>query len=628
LNLEVIEYLALLAILYFYLNWRESSGFLWACIYVVVLWIIEEYTSIHFGYSIVAVGTGIGITFEILSYFEKDPFSEIRLIHGFHQILRFIDLTMKKLGVQPKTSIVDPRVALDASTAIELLDHCHWDELDSYLKDLSPNDRYRVIKAMVETSGRPKVFDQWLESSSQSAIAFIVSGHQYIHWAWEARGSGLGSTVSDKNIGLFFERLFLARESLEYAIELDNQYSDSYVGLMTIAMGTGIDREHIWRYFAKALVHCKDHYEAHRSMINAVAEKWGGKPGEMFVVARQATANAKLGSHLAGIVAEAHIEQWLYLSMCDKDEEADIYFREKHVRDELRVAYGQIKDSRSETAEMTAALNNFAFCFYLADLNDLAREVIEKLNNQFAKHPWEYLGNSFMANFDPAFAIDRVLEQLSVVTTDMPDVVVQRGLSNSDAPAEQEAGNEVRINDVSDHYNRRVFKTPIVVPISVLMVILIYTGYSVMAILGESSSLLEGLKSETLILFVFFYIGLIGLIWSGRKHQIRFLDKYPAIHNEAALEEFKVIARTNMYSALLSFLFLGAGSLMAIMTIINYGWLERIVVFILIFTAGIMVNIYNGYEERMKQIECLDQGLEEELESVIDCWMNKAFPDF
>ena len=628
MNLEIIVYLAVMAILYFYLNWRESSGFLWVCIYVLVLWIIEDYTAIKFSYAIVAVGTGIGITFEILSHLEKDPFSEIRLILGIHQFLRFIGFSLRKLGVHPKTSILDPRTAPDARIAIELLDQCRWDELDAYLRDLAPNDRYRVVQAMVETNGRPAVFDQWLEASPQSAIALIVSGHQYIHWAWEARGSGLGSTVSNKNIGLFFERLFLARESLEYAIELENQYSDSYVGLMTIAMGTGIDRENIWRYFAKALVHCKDHFEAHRSMINAVAEKWGGEPGEMFVVARQATANAKLGSHLAGIVAEAHIEQWLYLSMCDKDEEAEIYFREKDVRDELRAAYSQIKDCGPETAEMTAVLNNFAFCFYLANLNDLAREVIEKLGKQFSKHPWEYLGNSFMANIDPAFAIDRVLEQLSVVTTNMPDIVVKRGLSNSSASAEQAAGDEVHINDVSDHYNRRVFKTPIAVPISVLMVILIYVGYTVMALLGASSSLLEGLKSETFMLFIFFYIGLTGLIWSGRKHQLTFLDKYPAIHNKEALEAYKVIARTNMFSALLAFLFLGVGSLMAVMTIVNYGWFERTIVAILLIIAGIMVNIYNGYEERMKQIECLDPDLEDELERVIDCWMNKALPDF
>lgn len=145
--------------------------------------------------------------------------------------------------------------------------------------------------------------------------------------------------------------MLLAQDNLEYAIELENQYADPYVGLMAVAMGTDIDTKQLWQYFAKALVHCRDHYQAHSTMVNAVAEKWGGEPGEMFVVAHQAASNASEGSHLVGIIAEAHIEQWLSLSLCNMDEEAGIYFREKDVREDLRNAYDKIKNTGLESAE-------------------------------------------------------------------------------------------------------------------------------------------------------------------------------------------------------------------------------------------------------------------------------------
>lgn len=628
MNLEIVIYIVVMAILLLYLNWRESSGFLWVCIYVLLLAIIDSFPEINFGYAIVAVGTGIGILFEILSYLGKDPFSMIGLADLLERLIKCIGFVLKKSGVRARTKIHNAQDSADSIKAIRYLQNRQWDELDLFLRSLDPDDRYRVIQAIVDVRYRPKAFDEWLEASPQSALAHIVSGMQLIHWGWEARGGGLGDMVSDKNAVLFLERLTLAQEQLMRAIDLENRFSDAYVGLMTIAMGTGFGREEIWSYFAKALVHGKDHYQAHRQMINAVAEKWGGEPGEMFIVAHQAMANAKPGSPLAGILAEAHIEQWLYLQMCDMDQEAKLYFREKDVRDDLRNVYENIRHCDATSSEMVGALNNFAFCFYLADLNDLAKEVIGKLDGQFWEHPWDYLGNSFLAYIDTAFAIDKVLEQLKVVASDLPDIVVQRSLSKTETNNDNGDGSQLPLSNVAEHYNRRVFKTPIIVPLSVAMVILIYVGYPVLNLMGDAPGILQQLKSITFELFILCEVGLMALLFSSKKHLVNFLERFPAIHNEESLDALKVIARTNMLSALLAFAFLGVGSLMAIMTLVNYGWGVRIVVVILSITTAIVCNLYSNYEERVKQIECLDSKLDEELSNVIDCWMNKAFPNF
>ena len=616
-----------MAVLYFYLNWRESSGFLWICVYVLVLIPFEDYKPFNFIYAIFGTGAAIGITYEVLNYFGKDPFSEVSFHNLFQKALKLIGRVLKIVGVKPKVSIIDFQETEDAKKTIEYLRNSKWLELEAYLKHMESNDRNRVIESVIEVDGRPKALDKWLGERPHSAMAHIVSGLHYIHWAWEARGGGLGSTVSDKGIGLFFERLFMAKEQLERAIELENKYADPYVGLMTIAMGTGIEREAIWSYFAKALVHCENHYSAHSSMINAVAEKWGGEEGEMFVVAHQAASKAKEGSHLAGIIAEAHIEQWLYLLMCEEDEQAAIYFREQSVRDDLRNAYEKIRKTGLETAEHIQAFNNYAFCFYMADLNSLAKEVIVKLDGNYVEHPWDYLGSPFMANFDTAYAIDHAIEQLGVVTTDLPDIVVQKGLSKAGSDQQGDAA-VTHLSEASDHHNRRVFKTPIVVPLSVLMVVVIYFGYPLLEFFGDTTGLLDNIKSRTLELFILCEIGLIGLILTGKKQLIKFLAKYPAIHNRESLEAFKVVARTNMFSALLCFTFLGAGALTGIMTIVNYSFFPSALVGILCIVASVAITIYNGYEQRMKQIECLDEELEDELESVLDCWFNKAFPNF
>jgi len=183
--------------------------------------------------------------------------------------------------------------------------------------------------------GRSKAFDEWIEARPHSVMARIVSGKQCIKWAWQARGGGVSSTVSSADYELFFDRLSRAKAELKYAIELGDQFSEPYVGLITVAMGTGFERGELWRYYSKAIEHCEENYEAHRMMIHALTEKWGGDEGEMHVVATKVASLAKKGSALTGILADAHLEQWLYLQMCDEHAEAESYFKQESVCDEL-----------------------------------------------------------------------------------------------------------------------------------------------------------------------------------------------------------------------------------------------------------------------------------------------------
>jgi len=241
-------YLAVLAGLYFYLNWRETSGFMWVCAYVLVLIPCENLLADYFVHAIFVTAATIGIVFECLKHFERDPFSEISFHKFARRVLNGIKLVLRILDIKPRTSTIDYQQADDAQQAIDLIRNQRWMELESYLQKMEVNDRHRVIESMVTESERPNALDQWLEAYPQSALAHISSGLHYIDWAWDARGGGLGSTVSDSDYELFYERLFAAKQHLEYSIELDDQFAEAYVGLMTIAMGSGIDRSEIWRW--------------------------------------------------------------------------------------------------------------------------------------------------------------------------------------------------------------------------------------------------------------------------------------------------------------------------------------------------------------------------------------------
>lgn len=177
--------------------------------------------------------------------------------------------------------------------------------------------------------------------------------------------------------------------------------------------------------------------------------------------------------------------------------------------------------------------------------------------------------------------------------------------------------------------NRRDFKTPIIVPVSVGMVLTIYVGYWIFTLSGGvESGLLASLKGAAFELFLVCEICMIAIILYGKKKLETFLHDYRVIENGTTLEILKPIARENMYSALILFFLLGLSSLTAIMTLLNNGIVDCVIVVILgVVTAG-LIRIYTPIEEKIKQIECTDKVLESDLSNLLDCWMNRAFPNF
>lgn len=175
---------------------------------------------------------------------------------------------------------------------------------------------------------------------------------------------------------------------------------------------------------------------------------------------------------------------------------------------------------------------------------------------------------------------------------------------------------------------RRVFSTPIIVPISVVMVVVIYFSYVFFFFNSEESGLFSLLTSVSFEIFILCEIGIVSAVIYNKKQLDGFLAEYPEIDSKLSIEKLKPIARTNMYSALFNLFFLGLGSLTAIMSILNHGLVKGVVVAILSIAAARMMKWYNSSEESIKQIKCTDQSLEIELKKILECWLHKPLPNF
>lgn len=174
----------------------------------------------------------------------------------------------------------------------------------------------------------------------------------------------------------------------------------------------------------------------------------------------------------------------------------------------------------------------------------------------------------------------------------------------------------------------RVFKTPIIAPLSVIMVVAIYIGYVLFFFNSEGGGVLSQLTSISFEVFILCEIGMVSATIYNKKQLDMFLVKYPVIDSQSTIEKLKPIVRTNMYSALFTLFFLGLGSLTAIISILNHGLIRGVIVAVLSIATGILMKWYNGSEERIKNIECHNQSLETELREVLNCWLHKPFPNF
>ena len=136
-------------------------------------------------------------------------------------------------------------------------------------------------------------------------------------------------------------------------------------------------------------------------------KKWGGSHELMFDVARQIHRDAPEGNGCHTLIAEAHIERWLYMAHWDKDVDgANRYFERDDVALEIRDAADRylLSPKLEQTKRVIADRGTFAFCF--AEMLDWksASQQFEAIAPSVVKYPWALAG-------DPVGHFTRVRER-------------------------------------------------------------------------------------------------------------------------------------------------------------------------------------------------------------------------
>lgn len=277
----------------------------------------------------------------------------------------------------------------DALRFSEQLGAGKWEDFHDFLGETTDWDlRYFYLNSLADITGRPDWLDEWAAARPGSPLPLLFRAAHGIHWAWEARGRGWGSTVSDEAWKLFHTRIVNADRDLTRVAALDDQDPAPHVFSLTTARALSLGQTELRRRYGQVTQRDPDGSAAVAPMIQGTAKKWGGSYDGMLGFARDRSQSASDGSSAHNGIARAHIEGWLAADDGGKYWTAEI-------GQEIRAAADRSIRSaayrRADSVLQWQDRNLFAFCFAMLDDYDAQLAQMQIIGTRITDGPWEYL---------------------------------------------------------------------------------------------------------------------------------------------------------------------------------------------------------------------------------------------
>jgi hypothetical protein len=281
-------------------------------------------------------------------------------------------------------------LSLGHPSAVILLEHIkarRWAECESLFLSLPPDERSVLLGYCAQQSLDPELFDQWAPDANSFASG-LFRGTALTYAAWQVRGGGSGKAVSEDDHAQFIRMLEDSWDTLLAVHESAPDDPEPLARLIRVAMGLEIGSGDIRKLAARARETGVPHLGVALAATEALSEKWLGTANEALEFAR---AWAEGTPRDRVVIACAHVENWLWLTMQDEDEEASQYFARASVRRDLRECWARETDMSARTDYFRFhALNYYAYCLMKMDEEPLARQALELMGAGITPKPWGY----------------------------------------------------------------------------------------------------------------------------------------------------------------------------------------------------------------------------------------------
>lgn len=231
----------------------------------------------------------------------------------------------------------------------------------------------------------------WAASAPQDPLARLLNGVAHVAWGWEARGSGLASSVSEEGWRLFRERLGVARAELAEASRLDPRDPSPPTYQILVCKALGEPDEVLEAAYREAIARDPHHFDAHSRRVNSLTKKWSGSEHGALELARHISASAPPGGDLQMLVVDALLEEWQALRRERGADAARAFLRSSAFRLETRRA---MEDSilnhmhRDGHGWALLAVNVGAYTAWLLQDDPLLRRLLERLGDKAGVVGW------------------------------------------------------------------------------------------------------------------------------------------------------------------------------------------------------------------------------------------------
>jgi len=127
---------------------------------------------------------------------------------------------------------------------------------------------------------RFKRLELWQAAYPDSITPRLLHADAMVKYAWEARGSGVASTVKEEEWKLFRERLATARMEMAALNARRTECPQWFVTMQNIALGQQWSRAEYEALFEEAIAYEPEYLIYYLRKINYLQPKWHGKEGE------------------------------------------------------------------------------------------------------------------------------------------------------------------------------------------------------------------------------------------------------------------------------------------------------------------------------------------------------------
>jgi hypothetical protein len=176
-----------------------------------------------------------------------------------------------------------------------------------------------VIQAQVHYGAdRGKIIEQMLppfeKAFPNDAVAMAFAGNQYVHYAWDARGSGTSDTVTPEGWKLMADRLSVAERLLGEAYKRDPSDATAATHMISCELGQGKGKDQMERWFQRAIKADPAHsYEysdsdAYNNKLYYLQPKWFGSLEECLTFGRECAATRNYRDNVTWVLIDVHQE--------------------------------------------------------------------------------------------------------------------------------------------------------------------------------------------------------------------------------------------------------------------------------------------------------------------------------